>query len=115
MQVNDPIFGAKNYFWCSCGMSKNQPFCDRSHAGSDFKPIKFSLDTKVKSMYVCGCKLSSQAPFCDGITCQKLLKGEEFELQEDMLYLQEEHNNMTESEEEHQEDHQEVEAAEAQP
>ena len=50
-------------------------------------------------MYVCGCKLSSQAPFCDGITCQKLLKGEEFELQEDMLYLQEEHNNMSESEE----------------
>lgn len=63
-------------------------------------------------MYVCGCKLSSQAPFCDGITCQKLLKGEEFELQEDMLYLQEEHNNMTESEEQETE---EVDAAEVQP
>ena len=63
-------------------------------------------------MYVCGCKLSSQAPFCDGITCQKLLKGEEFELQEDMLYLQEEHNNMTESEEQETE---EVDSAEVQP
>ena len=41
-------------------------------------------------MYVCGCKLTSSAPFCDGVTCQKILKGEEFELKEDMLYLEEE-------------------------
>ncbi len=42
--IAEPVFGAKNYFWCSCGMSKSQPFCDRSHAGTEFKPIKFSLD-----------------------------------------------------------------------
>lgn len=42
--IKDPLFGAKNYFWCSCGMSKSQPFCDRSHAGTEFKPLKFSLD-----------------------------------------------------------------------
>ena len=70
-------------------MSSKQPFCDASHAGSDFKPIKFSLDQKVKRMYLCGCKVSSQAPFCDGVACQKILKGEEFVLQDDMLYLQE--------------------------
>jgi len=43
-EVKDPVFGAKNYFWCSCGMSKKQPFCDSSHVGTEFKPLKFSLD-----------------------------------------------------------------------
>ena len=70
------IFGAKNYFWCSCGMSMKQPFCDSSHTGTLFKPLKFSLDEKSKSMHLCGCKLSSKAPFCDGVTCEKLLNGE---------------------------------------
>ena len=53
-----------------------QPFCDSSHTGTTFKPLKFSLDEKSKSMHMCGCKLSSKAPFCDGITCEKLLNGE---------------------------------------
>lgn len=78
-EVKDVIFGAKNYFWCSCGMSKKQPFCDSSHVGTSFSPIKFSLDEKRDSMNLCGCKLSKNAPFCDGETCLKLLKGEEFE------------------------------------
>jgi CDGSH-type Zn-finger protein len=65
-EVKDPIFGAKNYYWCSCGMSKQQPFCDSSHVGSSFKPIKFSLDEKTDVMHMCGCKLSKNAPFCDG-------------------------------------------------
>ena len=39
-------------------------------------------------MYLCGCKLSSQAPFCDGVACQKLLKGEAFNIEEDALYLE---------------------------
>ena len=42
--VPNPMFAAKNYFWCSCGMSKTQPFCDSSHEGTEFKPVKFSLD-----------------------------------------------------------------------
>ena len=66
------MFGAKNYFWCACGMSKGQPFCDGSHHGTAFKPIKFSLDTKKESMNLCGCKLSKEAPFCDGETCLKM-------------------------------------------
>ena len=80
--VKNPVFGAKNYHWCSCGMSKSQPFCDSSHKGTVFNPLKFSLEQPATSMYLCGCKLSSQAPFCDGITCQKLLKGEEFQFAE---------------------------------
>ena len=43
-EVKDVIMGAKNYYWCSCGMSSKQPFCDSSHTGTSFKPIKFSLD-----------------------------------------------------------------------
>ena len=77
--VKDPIFGAKNYFWCSCGMSKQQPFCDSSHVGTSFKPIKFSLDEKIDSLNMCGCKLSKNAPFCDGQTCKMLSAGETFE------------------------------------
>ena len=75
-EVPDPVFGAKNYYWCSCGMSQSQPFCDKSHIGTSFNPLKFSLDTKSESLHLCGCKLSSKAPFCDGITCQRLLNGE---------------------------------------
>merc|ERR1711990_326185 len=73
--INDPLYGAKNYFWCSCGMSKKAPFCDSSHVGTSFKPIKFSLDEPAKQMAICGCKLSKNAPFCDGSTCSQLAEG----------------------------------------
>ena len=74
-------------------MSKKQPFCDSSsHKGSLFSPVKFSLDHAVNRIYVCGCKLSTEAPFCDGFTCQKILKGEKFDMKQDMLYLETEEN-----------------------
>ena len=57
-------------------MSKKQPFCDGSHAGTNFKPLKFSLDEHSPNMHVCGCKLTSSAPFCDGETCAALMRGE---------------------------------------
>ncbi|MDP5169792.1 MAG: CDGSH iron-sulfur domain-containing protein [Bacteroidia bacterium] len=56
---------AGTYFWCSCGESQNQPFCDGSHKGSDFKPTKFVLEED-KKVFLCGCKHSANAPFCDG-------------------------------------------------
>jgi len=62
--VEDPIFGAKNYYWCACGMSKSEPFCDKSHKGTAFKPIKFSLDQRADKIYLCGCKFTTKAPFC---------------------------------------------------
>lgn len=53
------------YFWCSCGKSQKQPFCDGSHKGSNFAPIKFTVHEKT-SLALCGCKHSKDVPFCDG-------------------------------------------------
>lgn len=56
---------AGTYYWCACGRSKNQPFCDGSHQGTDFVPQKFELAEKTK-VWLCGCKHSGKKPFCDG-------------------------------------------------
>lgn len=55
----------KDYFWCQCGRSKNQPFCDGSHAGTDITPLKFKAE-KSGSAALCQCKSSANAPYCDG-------------------------------------------------
>ena len=53
------------YAWCACGRSKNQPFCDGSHAGSGFVP-KIETLTAARKVAWCGCKHSKTKPFCDG-------------------------------------------------
>ncbi len=53
------------YFWCSCGQSSQQPFCDGSHKGSGFAPLKLTIDEK-KTVALCNCKHSGNKPFCDG-------------------------------------------------
>lgn len=55
----------KAYFWCACGRSANQPFCDGSHKGTEFTPVKFEPDSS-KKVFFCCCKQSSKAPLCDG-------------------------------------------------
>ncbi len=55
----------KTYFWCACGQSKNQPFCDGSHKGTSFTPTKVTAE-KDGTLWFCGCKHSAKAPFCDG-------------------------------------------------
>ncbi len=54
-----------DYFWCSCGQSNNQPFCDGSHKGTEFTPEKLTV-TEKGTFYLCGCKRSSDKPMCDG-------------------------------------------------
>ena len=56
---------AGTYFWCSCGLSTKQPFCDGSHKGTGLAPGKFEL-TEAKRVALCQCKQSAGSPFCDG-------------------------------------------------
>jgi CDGSH-type Zn-finger protein len=53
------------YYWCACGKSANQPFCDGSHAGSGITPILYEA-TETKTVFFCACKHSNNKPFCDG-------------------------------------------------
>ena len=59
------VEAGKKYFWCACGRSDNQPFCDGSHAGTDFTPVKYEAE-KSATVYFCGCKQSARSPVCDG-------------------------------------------------
>ncbi|MCW8918397.1 MAG: CDGSH iron-sulfur domain-containing protein [Gammaproteobacteria bacterium] len=56
---------AGDYWFCTCGHSKEQPFCDGSHKGSGFTPLKFTLQ-EGRKVGLCGCKRSKNLPFCDG-------------------------------------------------
>lgn len=53
------------YFWCACGRSQNQPFCDGSHKATDIKPVQFKIDEK-KEAWLCRCKQTGNPPYCDG-------------------------------------------------
>ncbi len=56
---------AGKYYWCACGQSKNQPYCDGSHKGTSFTPVLAEI-TEPKKVAWCGCKMSNNRPFCDG-------------------------------------------------
>jgi CDGSH-type Zn-finger protein len=55
----------KTYFWCACGQSARQPFCDGSHKTTSFTPKSFVAE-KTGTAWLCGCKHTGNAPFCDG-------------------------------------------------
>lgn len=55
-----------DYYWCACGESKNQPFCDGSHTREGaFSPVAFKMEEK-KTAALCMCKQTGNPPFCDG-------------------------------------------------
>jgi CDGSH-type Zn-finger protein len=73
--MSEPIIAQKSpcvlkmkpgsFYWCSCGKSKSQPFCDGSHKGSTFAPKKVDV-AEEKTVAWCGCKHSRNGAFCDG-------------------------------------------------
>jgi CDGSH-type Zn-finger protein len=56
---------AGTYFWCACGRSQKQPFCDGSHSGTEFAPVKFEQKEKGR-VALCQCKHTANQPRCDG-------------------------------------------------
>lgn len=59
------VEAGKTYYWCACGASANQPFCDGSHKGTEFSPKAYTAE-KEGTVYFCGCKHSGKAELCDG-------------------------------------------------
>ncbi|MEO1243509.1 MAG: CDGSH iron-sulfur domain-containing protein [Pseudomonadota bacterium] len=59
------VEAGKDYFWCACGRSKTQPFCDGSHAGTAFTPMKWTA-SETKRVFFCCCKRTAGQPLCDG-------------------------------------------------
>ena len=59
------VEAGKTYWWCACGQSSRQPFCDGSHKGTEFAPKPYTADAAAK-VWFCGCKRSQNAPLCDG-------------------------------------------------
>jgi CDGSH-type Zn-finger protein len=53
------------YYWCACGRSANQPFCDGSHKSTEFRPLAFRVE-ETKDVWLCQCKHSKNKPYCDG-------------------------------------------------
>ena len=59
------VAAGKSYWWCACGRSQKQPFCDGSHKGGPFTPVEYRAAAS-GTVWFCGCKHSHTAPRCDG-------------------------------------------------
>ncbi len=65
MPIPVEVVAGKSYFWCACGKSAKQPFCDGSHQGTEFEPVKWIADESCKKFF-CACKQTDGQPICDG-------------------------------------------------
>src|SRR5580704_16924366 len=59
------VKAGRTYYWCACGRSSKQPFCDGSHKGTEFNPVPYVADVDDELLF-CGCKHTREQPFCDG-------------------------------------------------
>ena len=59
------VEAGRSYWWCACGRSKRQPFCDGSHKDTGFTPVEYRADVS-RTVFFCGCKHSQNRPTCDG-------------------------------------------------
>ena len=59
------VEAGKSYWWCACGRSKSQPFCDGSHKTTTFTPIEWKAE-KTERAFFCTCKRTGNRPLCDG-------------------------------------------------
>ena len=59
------VEAGKKYFWCACGRSNKQPFCDGSHSGTGISPMAYEAKES-KQVWFCGCKATKSSPLCDG-------------------------------------------------
>lgn len=59
------VKAGEEYYWCACGRSQKQPFCDGSHKGTGIHPVKFVAEEN-EELSLCGCKRTQAPPFCDG-------------------------------------------------
>jgi CDGSH-type Zn-finger protein len=59
------VEAGRDYWWCACGRSKSQPFCDGSHKVTSFTPVQWTAERSGQKFF-CGCKHTGSRPFCDG-------------------------------------------------
>jgi CDGSH-type Zn-finger protein len=59
------VEAGKTYFWCACGGSASQPFCDGSHKGTGLSPVRYTAEESGQAFF-CGCKHTGGQPMCDG-------------------------------------------------
>lgn len=59
------VEASKTYYWCACGRTQNQPFCDGSHKGTDISPVPYKAEATGKAFF-CGCRHTKNEPLCDG-------------------------------------------------
>ena len=63
--VEVDVKAGETYWWCRCGKSQTQPFCDGSHAGTSFEPMEY-VAKRDRTLWMCACKQTTKGPFCDG-------------------------------------------------
>ncbi len=59
------VTAGETYYWCACGRSKSQPFCDGSHEVTSLSPVAYEAP-RTTTVYLCGCKRTTNTPLCDG-------------------------------------------------